>query len=83
MRNISFKRGDERYNMSGKASALSVELLGFSPDGELLLGQFGGTSLFYRVNTIDRREEIRPDLFLDDAETAEGVRVALHPVTQR
>lgn len=83
VRNISFKRGDERYDMSGNASALSVELLGFSPDGELLLRQFGGTSLFYRINTIDRREEMRPDLFLDDAETAEGVRVALDPLTRR
>jgi hypothetical protein len=58
-------------------------LLGFSPSGELLLRQFGGTSLFYRINTIDRRAEIRPDLFLNDTDTAEGVRVALKPLTRR
>lgn len=83
VRDISFKRGDERYDMSGTTSALSVELLGFSPSGELLLRQFGGTSLFYRINTIDRRAEIRPDLFLNDTDTAEGVRVALRPLTRR
>ncbi len=83
VRDISFERGHERYEMSGTASALSVELLGFSPSGELLLRQFGGTSLFYRINTIERREEIRPDLFLNDAETADGVRVALSPLTRR
>ena len=83
VRDIPFKRGQERYEMSGRTSALSVELVGFSPNGELLLRQFGGTSLFYRINTIDKREEIRPDLFLDDADTAEGVRVALRPLTRR
>lgn len=83
MRNISFERGHERYDISGKTSALSVELLGFSPTGDLLLRKFGGTSLFYRINTIDQRVEVRPDLFLSDAETAEGVRVALGPLTRR
>lgn len=83
VRDISFKRGNERYDASGTASALSVELLGFSPNGQLLLRQFGGTSLFYRINTVDKRAEIRPDLFLSDAETVEGVRVALEPLTRR
>ena len=83
VRDISFERGHERYSMTGSASALSVELLGFSASGELLLRQFGGTSLFYRINTLDERAEIRPDLFLDDTEIAEGVRVALKPLTRR
>jgi hypothetical protein len=83
VRDVPFKRGSERYEASGRTPALSVELLGFSPSGDLLLRQFGGTSLVYRVNTIDLREEIRPDLFLDDKETAEGVHVALRALTRR
>lgn len=83
VRDISFERGHERYSMTGSASALSVELLGFSASGDLLLRRFGGTSLFYRINTVNERAEVRPDLFLDDAETAEGVRVALQPLTRR
>lgn len=84
VRDISFDRSHERYTMSGSAPTLSVKLLAFSPAGELLFRQFGGTSLVYRINTIDKRgAEIRPDLFLDDSETAEGVRVALRPLTRR
>ena len=82
VRDISIKHGDDDTTMSGNASALSIELLGFSASGDLLLRQFGGTSLFYRINTISKRAEIRPDLFLDDTETAEGVRVALRPLTR-
>jgi len=70
------------YRFDGTTTALSVQLLVLSADGELLLKSYGGSALPYVADVREGRYLQRPDLFASDAETADGVRLALRPLLQ-
>jgi len=69
---------DSRYD--GSIPAISVELLALSSNGDIAFKTLGGISLPYRADNLAGRFEVRPDLFADVSETADGVRIALRPV---
>jgi len=72
--------GMDNYSFSGQTGALSVELVVFTKDGEPAFRSYGGASLPYRLNAGKEGNEIRPDLFDNDEEIADGVRIALQPL---
>ena len=69
-----------RYSFSGSTHGISVELFAIAADGSLALHTFGGASLLYQMNLHETRNEIRSDLFSNDKEIADGVRLALEPL---
>lgn len=71
--------GDD-YRFDGQTIGLSVELLGIAGDGSIAFKTYGGTSLPYRADVWNGKNEVRSDLFDKDDETAHGVRIALQPV---
>lgn len=66
--------------VTGKALALSVELLGLTGNGTVVFRSFGGASLPFQLDWASSRNVLRPDLFSSDAEIADGVRIALRPL---
>lgn len=71
--------GDD-YRFNGDTIGLSVELLGIAGDGSVAFKTYGGTSLPYRADVWDGKNQVRTDLFDKDEETAQGVGIALQPV---
>lgn len=83
-RNMPVKGGpDQMLNLSGDTTGLSVELIAIQADGMTAFRSYGGASLPYRVDVNRERNEVRPDLFADDKELAEGVQIALQPLLVR
>ncbi len=68
------------YRFDGTTAAISVELLGIGGTGAIAFKTYGGVALPYRADTWDGTSHVRKDLFASDAETAEGVRIALEPL---
>jgi hypothetical protein len=73
----------ENVRFDGATIGLSVELLGIASDGSIAFKTYGGTSLPYRADVWNGKHIVRTDLFDTDAETAQGVRIALQPVLTR
>lgn len=69
------------YTYTGHGKGLSVELLALTSQGDIGSRTFGGTSLPYRLDASKDTFTLRKDLFANDRETAEGVRIALRPLT--
>jgi hypothetical protein len=69
-------------NFKGTVNAISVELIALTDKGEFAFRRLGGATLPSEFNTTDTKWELRKDLFSDDAEMAEGVRVALEPLAK-
>lgn len=74
------KTGGTLHSFSGSIGAISVEMLALGADGRLAFRTFGGAAMPYAADTIGAQFELRPDLFADDAEIADGVRIALAPL---
>lgn len=68
------------WRFSGQTPALSVALTGVRADGQLVFRSHGGAALPYRLHALKEENELRPDLFADDTEVADGVRLALRPL---
>ena len=79
---ISGAAGQE-YRSSGTTDAVSLELLAMSADGSVAFKSYAGASLPYRNNAFKEKLELRDDLFQNDAEIADAVRLALAPVVRR
>jgi len=71
--------GSEFRISTGTSTALSVELLGIAGGGQVVFKTYGGIAVPYRANMAGEKYELRPDLFANDGETADGVRLALAP----
>jgi hypothetical protein len=69
--------GDVRYD--GSTLGLSVGLHMFAASGEMVSSTYGGASLPYRFSLHTNKNEVRPDLFADTVDMADGVRLALIP----
>ncbi|MGC3965786.1 MAG: hypothetical protein QM803_21360 [Rhodocyclaceae bacterium] len=69
------------YRFSGSTAALSVELLALTGRGGFAFRQIGGATLPFATNVVEKKSELRRDLFDSDAEIAGGVRIALAPLT--
>ena len=84
-RHIPVSQGgvSKTYSFSGSTYGISVELLAIAGDGAFAFRMYGGVSLPYQTNIHEVRNEIRPDLFSDDKEIADGVRIALGPLLTR
>lgn len=67
----------------GSTLGLSVGLDMFADSGELVMHTFGGALLPYRLNVNSGQNEVRADLFANDAEVADGVAIALAPFFKR
>ncbi|SHG48830.1 hypothetical protein [Massilia sp. CF038] len=70
-----------RYD--GITTAISVEFIAMSGEGELAFKTFGGVTLPHRGDMWDGKQEVRDDLFANDKEIAEGVSIALRPLLKK
>ena len=75
----TFGTAGDTLTQSGSTLGLSVSLQMIATSGELLMNTYGGALLPYRVNARTAKNEVRADLFADEAEVAEGVAIALAP----
>ncbi|MYM32103.1 hypothetical protein GTP58_27600 [Duganella sp. CY15W] len=71
--------GGDDVRGNGSTLGLSVGLNMFAASGELVLSTYGGAMLPYRVNFLTLQNEVRPDLFAEDKDLADGVALALEP----
>lgn len=69
-------------NFSGKTEAISVELLAMMADGSFAFKTYGGASLPYQAKVGAGKMALRSDLFQNDSEIAEAVRLAIAPITK-
>lgn len=72
--------GGDDYRHNGSTLGLSVGLRMFASSGEFVSSTYGGVSLPYRINVRTSSNEVRPDLFANDKDIADGVSLALSPV---
>jgi hypothetical protein len=70
----------KRYDFRGTTLALSVELTGLDPNRGRVFVTYGGASLPYSFDALDSKADIRDDLFKNELEVSEAVRLALMPV---
>jgi hypothetical protein len=68
------------YSFSGTASAISVELTVLTGQGAFAFRHYGGITLPHEADVWDQKSKFRTDLFDNDKDVAEGVRVALEPL---
>lgn len=68
------------YRFSGATHALSVELMAVTSTGAWAFRSYGGASLLFVFNSDQERSELRRDLFQNEQEVAQGVRIALTPL---
>lgn len=79
----TFGTGGDTLSHSGSTLGLSVGLELFAANGEKVMATFGGALLPYRVNARTAKNEVRPDLFADESEVAEGAAIALAPFLRK
>lgn len=70
------------YRVDGSTTGISIELLALGADGRVAFKTLGGVTLPYRGDAWDGSSTLRDDLFADDTEIAEGLRIALRPLMQ-
>jgi hypothetical protein len=80
-RSIPVKNARTReFRFSGTTKALSIELLAVMANGGMGFRTYGGASLPYQADIQESVNELRPNLFSNDQEVADGVRIALQPL---
>lgn len=78
---VRFKHGGANdYRLSGTAPALSVELMAILADGRLGFRGLAGVTLTHEPDMREGSMALRADLFADESEMAEAVRIALQPL---
>jgi len=75
--------GGDSMRFRATTRGLSVELMGIGTEGGSAFRGFGSASLPYRVDVGAGQMELRADLFDEDDEIADGVRLALAPLLER
>lgn len=71
--------GGDMVRHDGITWGLSVGLDIFASNGELVMQTHGGALLPYRFNIQTGKSEVRPDLFANARDVADGVAIALSP----
>jgi hypothetical protein len=80
-RPIPVKNAHSReFRFTGTTTALSVELLAVMANGGMGFRTYGGASLPFQTDVQESVNELRPNLFRNDQEVADGVRIALQPL---
>jgi hypothetical protein len=79
-REIPLTRITADVRFSGSARSLSVMLNVIASNGDSAFRTFGGVTLPMQVDVDEARQKMRTDLFTNDAEIADGVRIALAPL---
>jgi hypothetical protein len=82
-RELSRGAADGEVRSHGSTLGVSVGLRMFASSGEFVLNTHGGASLPYRLNLQTNGNEVRPDLFANDKEIADGVGLALAPLLKK
>lgn len=75
--------GGQLYNFKGSTSGLSIEVTAMSATGEVAFKRFGGISLPHEFDMIKVQSTMRKDLFQNDAEVGDGVRIAIRPLLKK
>ncbi|NRR32615.1 hypothetical protein HSX11_20815 [Oxalobacteraceae bacterium] len=75
----TFGAGGDTVTSRGSTLGLSVALDIFASSGEWLMHTHGGALLPYIVNVQTGKNDVRPDLFANEQEIADGVAIALMP----
>lgn len=65
---------------SGTTTAVSVQLVALTQNGDLAFSTYGGVTLPYIINFVTEKPEMRANVFSDEADLAEGVKIALTPL---
>lgn len=71
--------GGTLTNFKGTTTGLSLELTAITANGEVAFKRFGGISLPHEFDMIKSQSQVRKDLFKNDEEVADGVRIAIQP----
>jgi hypothetical protein len=79
-REIPLTRTTMDVRFKGGARALSVGVNAITGDGAAAFRTFGGVTLPMQVDVDEAKQKMRTDLFNNDAEIADGVRIALAPL---
>lgn len=79
-REIPLARSTLDVRFKGGSRALSVGVNAIMADGSPAFRTFGGTALPMQVDIDEAKQAMRKDLFANDAEIADGVRIALAPL---
>lgn len=79
-REIPLTRITADVRFSGSARSLSVMLNVIAANGGSAFRTFGGVTLPMQMDVDEAKQKIRTDLFANDAEIADGVRIALAPL---
>lgn len=73
-------RGTREPNFTGSTSSFSIQLTAVMSTGAPAFLTYGGASIIHAMDMERPRGEVRRDLFNNDLEVAEGVRIALAPL---
>lgn len=73
--------GGDMVRHDGVTLGVSARLDIFASSGELVMQTHGGILLPYRVNIQSGKNQVRPDLFANEKDIADGVAIALTPFT--
>jgi hypothetical protein len=80
-RSVPVKNTSPReFRFSGTTTALSVELLAVMANGAMGFRTYGGATLPFQTDVQESVNKLRPNLFSNDREVADGVRIALQPL---
>lgn len=79
-REIPLARANLDVRFKGGSRALSVGVNAIMADGSPAFRTFGGASLPMQVDMDEAKQAMRKDLFNNDAEISDGVRIALAPL---
>lgn len=79
-REIPLARNTMDVRFKGGARALSVAVRVIAGDGTPGFRTYGGVTLPMQVDMDEAKQTMRKDLFANDAEIADGVRIALAPL---
>ncbi len=69
-----------RSEHRGSTTAVSVQLIAMSGNGNIAFSTFGGITLPYIVNFVTEKPELRKDIFQIESDVTKGVRIALAPL---
>lgn len=81
-REIPVTQSTRELRFKGGSRALSVGVNAIMADGTPAFRTFGGAALPMQVDVDEAKQTMRKDLFANDAEIADGVRIALAPLRE-
>lgn len=74
-----FNTGGNMTHFKGSTTGMSLELTALTANGEVAFKRYGGISLPHEFDLIKNESKLRRDIFRNDEEVSDGVRIAIRP----